>query len=333
VFVNKNAPALIICVRLASDYRKSLPPRVPGKKEFLTKETSKLMSKTQKFSIFTLFLLNLCVAFLIAPGQNIREKTPSPVKTPEKSKPLTPIDLKNTNLTAEQIAETVILVYGRRENLATIRKTELERGEIKRFGADGVTVKEKSVYERRTVRGESLEKDKIRLDQKLNTTEYTLIWDTNKVFGVINNTVFVPLEEAERAFRASIFHGFDALLRYKENNSTLKLAGKDKQMGVEFYQLDVTDKQNRTTRFNVSAKLFRIQSLEYDFAADANAKPARYVRRFYDYRNAQGTAVPWRSVLTIDGKIAEEVNILTVTYGMKIEDAAFSEKPEESAGN
>lgn len=273
------------------------------------------MFQKSKFAFFILTLFALSAAFAFAQENKDKQEKP---KKQEK------IDYKGGNLTAEQVAEAVILVYGQREGLKAVRKTELERGELSRFAPDGASVVEKSTYERRIIRGESLEKDRVRLDQKLSAAQYALIYDSNKIFGIINETVFVPREEAANAFQASIFHGLDTLLRYKENGSTLKLAGKDKQMGVEFYQLDVTDKQNRTTRFNISTKLFRVQSLEYNFSPTAGATPVKAVRKFYDYRNAQGTFVPWRSVLLMDGKPVEETNIATVTYGMKINESDFS---------
>ena len=36
------------------------------------------------------------------------------------------------------------------------------------------------------------------------------------------------------AFQNQIWHGLEALLRYKENESKLELAGREKIMGVEF---------------------------------------------------------------------------------------------------
>lgn len=278
-----------------------------------------------KLALFTLALGGFFAVFtLIAAQENAAKSDNTDQSKPEKQKKSDKQQKFNPkDLTAEQLAETVILVYGRREGLAAIRKTELERGEIMRFAPDGITVAERSSYERRVSRGETQEKDRIRLDQKLTAAQYALIYDANKVFGIINSTVFVPREEADRSFQAAIFHNLDALLRYKENGSTLKIVGKDKQMGVEFYQLDVTDKQNRTTRFNISTKLFRVQSIEYDFAPTAAATPLKYVRKFYDYRNAQGTFVAWRTVLLTEGKPIEEINISTVTYGGKLDDAQF----------
>jgi hypothetical protein len=239
----------------------------------------------------------------------------------EKPKPVA-FDIKNP--TAEQVAELAIYAYGGaggRNTLGQIRKTEIETGQTARVNAEGKS--DDSNYERRIVRGATLDKDRVRFSVRVPQTEYALIYDTSKIFGVINNTTFTPRTDAERAFQAQMFHSIDTLLRYKENGSTLKLAGKDKNMTVEFFILDVTDKQGNTTRFNVSAKTFRVQSLEYTMALSEATTPTKFIRRFYDYRFAQGTLVPYRSVLYADGKQLEETNVLTVTYGTKIDDNQF----------
>jgi hypothetical protein len=240
---------------------------------------------------------------------------------PEKPKPVA-FDIKNP--TAEQVAELTIYAYGGlggRNTLVQIRKSEVETGQIRRFLEDGKT--DESSYERRILRGATLDKDRIRINQKTPQAEYALIYDTSKTFGLINNTTFTPRVEADRAFQAQMFHSIDALLRYKENGSTLKLTGKDKSMNVEFFVLEVTDKQGHTTRFNISAKTFRVQSLEYTMALTDSAAPTKFIRRFYDYRIAQGTLVPYRSVLFVEGKQVEETNVMTVTYGTKIDEAQF----------
>ena len=88
-------------------------------------------------------------------------------------------------------------------------------------------------------------------------------------------------------------------------------------MGVDFYLLDVTDKQNRKTRFYVSSKSFRVMMLEYEEGG------VKYKRKFYDYNYAQGTLVPYRSVLWANDKQIEETDIGTITFGQKIEEAMF----------
>jgi hypothetical protein len=258
-----------------------------------------------------------------ASAQN-QPKTQEKQEKKEKQEKPKPISFDIKNPTAEQVAELAIYAYGGfggRNTLAQIRKTEVETGQIRRFGEDGKA--DESNYERRILRGASLDKDRVRINQKTPQAEYALIYDTAKTFGLINNTTFTPRTEADRAFQAQMFHSIDALLRYKENGSTLNLAGKDKSMSVEYFILDVTDKQGHATRYNISAKTFRVQSLEYTMALSEAASPTKFVRRFYDYRFAQGTLVPYRSVLYADGKQLEETNVLTVTYGTKIDEAQF----------
>ena len=55
-----------------------------------------------------------------------------------------------------KLAESVILVYGSRPGSEHIRRNGIERGKITRFNAEGTA--EEANYERRFVRGESLEK-------------------------------------------------------------------------------------------------------------------------------------------------------------------------------
>ena len=220
--------------------------------------------------------------------------------------------------TAEQVAESVILLYGGfggREVLDRIRKTTVERGRITLINADGTV--DKANYERWIIRSGNLDKERIRLDQQFPNTRYSLVYDGEKTFGVFNNTVFSPKEDASKTFQNQIWHGLDALLRYKENESKLDLVGRDKIMGVEYYLLDVTDKQDRKTRFYVSTKQFRVMILEYE------QEGVKYRRKFYDYNYSQGTLVPYRTVLWANDKQVEESEILTITFGQKVEEDMF----------
>ena len=53
----------------------------------------------------------------------------------------------------------------------------------------------------------------------------------------------------------------------------------------------------------------------------------KYTKKFLDYRVAQQTLVPYRVVLLEDGRQSQESRILTVTYGIKVDDAIF-QSPE-----
>lgn len=226
---------------------------------------------------------------------------------------------KNPN--AEQIAESTVVIYGGlggRNKLNQIRKTSVERGRISVVGADGKT--EQSSYERWIMRSsDSLSKERIRFEQESPNARYALIYAGDKIFGFYNDAVFTPSEGASKAFENEIWHGLEALLRYKENGSTVALGGREKTLGVDFYLLDVTDKQNRKTRFYISTKTFRVMMLEY---TDGGTK---YQRRFYDYNYAQGTLVPFRSVLFAGEKQIEETAVKTITFGQKVEESIFQD--------
>lgn len=222
-------------------------------------------------------------------------------------------------ITAEQAVESAIFVYGfpgGRITLNQIRKTTLERGTSRITNAEGRI--EQANYQRYIIRGDSLAKEKIRLDQELPTARYSLIHNDGKIFGVYNNTVFTPRDDAAKGFENQIVRGLEALLRYKENDSKIELAAREKVMGVDYFVIDVTDKQDRKTRFYVSANRFRVMMLTYE------DNGVQYRRKFYDYNYAQGTLVPFRTVLWADDKIVEESEIDTITFGQKVEENLFS---------
>jgi hypothetical protein len=253
---------------------------------------------------------------MVVSGQQPAAATPSPTPAPTPA-----VSAKDAlkNPTAEQIAETAIFLYGLgggRATLNQIRKTAIERGKISVADAQGRM--EQANYQRFTTRGESLKKEKIRLDQEFPSSRFSLVYDGDKVFGIVNDSVFTPREDASRAFQNQIAYSVETLLRYKENESKLDLVGKEKIAGVDLHVLDITDKQNRKTRVFLSAKSFRVMMLEYE---DEGIK---YRRKFYDYNVAQGTLFPYRSVLYAGNKIVEETDIGTVTFGQKIDDGMYS---------
>ena len=78
--------------------------------------------------------------------------------------------------------EAAIFVYGTRPVLEQVRRNGVERGRICKPSCEVGKVEEAS-YERRFVRGENMEKDKIRLDQKMPTLEYSLIYGGGRIVG------------------------------------------------------------------------------------------------------------------------------------------------------
>lgn len=248
--------------------------------------------------------------------------TATPQSTPAPANVRQPrVDKNLTNITADQVAEVTILAYGSRPVLAQIRRNGVERGRLTRFNTDGKT--EEVTYERRFVRGENAEKDKVRLDQKTPSLEYSLIFGEGRLWGIINGSTFVPRADAATTFRSQHRHSIDSLLRYQENGSKLTLVGREKQKGLDLFVVDLIDKDKLSTRYYISAKSFQILWLEYQESPGDGAPPLKYTRKFLDYRLVQSTRVPYKTVLMEEGRQTQETRILTITYGVKIDDGLF----------
>ena len=283
-----------------------------------------------------------CAAQTPAPGTvpGVKEQPPPVVQKEEKKdkKPEKAVAVKDLkNPTAEQVAETVIAIYGGgygRASLQQVRRNGVERGRVTRVNSQGGT--EEITFETRFIHGESFAKDKIRLEQKMPSMEYAIVYNEGKIWGVVNGTAFTPREETTKEFLSQTRHGIDALLRYKENGSEVAFVGRDKQKNIDLWVLDLTDKEKHRTRYYISANpdvrlTARVLWLEYERPDPAGGEPVKFKQTFHDYRVAQGTLVPFRSVLYANGRQVEETRISTVTYGVKMDDSYF--KNPEAAAN
>jgi hypothetical protein len=243
----------------------------------------------------------------------------------KKEQPQKPVEdartSKGKTYTAEQIAETVVLVFGSRQGMAQVRRTGVERGTITRTAEDGRS--ESIPYSRTFKRGDTYEKDKIRLDQRLPTVEYSLIYTEGKVTGLLRGTPFTPREADVTTIMSDRVHGLEALLRYKETGATVKFVGNESQKGLEMWVLELSDKSGNATRYYISSKSGRVLWLEYEQQTTAGSPPTKFRRTFHDYRVVQGTLVPYRTVLYEGDRKIEESQVLTVTYGVKTDDSVF----------
>jgi hypothetical protein len=293
----------------------------------------------RRFHLFALavLLFGAADASFAQTPQTEQPAVPTPTPELKVDKRIQPVTGKDDKMpTAEQVAETVILIYGGgggRETLKQIRRNGVERGKVTRTASDGRV--EESSYEQRFVRGETAGKDKIRVDQKMPTMEYALVFNEGRIWGVINGTAFTPKQDATAEFISQSQHGIDALLRYKENGSTLAFVGKEKLKGLDLWVIELTDKEKTRTRYYISAnadirKTARVLWLEYEEASPEGGAPAKYRRTFHDYRYSQNTLVPFRSVLYRDDKQVMEARVQTVTYGIKM-DESFFQNPEAAA--
>ena len=127
-----------------------------------------------------LFALLLGCALHQGSGVIIAQQ-PTPADSAAKKGPQK-VDKNQKDYTAEQVAESSIYLYGSRDLLKSIRRNGVERGRICKPTCEAGKTEE-ATYERRFVRGESMDKDKIRLDQKMPTLEYSLIYGDGRLWG------------------------------------------------------------------------------------------------------------------------------------------------------
>ena len=269
------------------------------------------------------FAVIIGVAFAATSDLTLARTQDNSNKNSAQKPPVAPKADKNSkNPTAEQIVETSIFVYGSRPLLEQIRRNGVERGRVCKPTCEVPGKTEEATYERRFVRGDQSDKDKVRVDQKMPTLEYSLIYGGGRLWGLINGSTFTPREDAANTFLAQHRHSIDNMLRYKENGATLSMAGKDKQKGLDLYIIDVVHPDKQKTRYFISAKTFHVVWLEYE-ENTAGGSPVKFRRSFHDYRYAQGTLVPYKTVLLQDGSQTQETKILTVTFGIKLDESLF----------
>jgi len=271
------------------------------------------------------FATLLCLsapAISTAPGYVVVAQAQAAPATSDNKQTTKPEKVDPKNLTGDQVVEAAIFVYGSRPLLAQIRRNGIERGRVCKPTCELPGKTEEASYERRFVRGESSEKDKVRLDQKTPSLEYSLIFGEGRLWGIINGASFIPRQDAANTFLSQQRHSVDKLLRYKEDGATLNLIGKEKHKGLELYVLNLAAKDNSTTRYYLSTKTLHVLWLEYE-EPGGSAGPIKYVRRFFDHRYAQGTLVPYKTILLQDGLQTQETKISNVTYGIKIDDSLF----------
>ena len=162
--------------------------------------------------------------------------------------------------------------------------------------------------------------------------EFALVYNEGQLWGVINGTAFTPRQETAAGFLSRTRHDLDTLLRYKENGATLTFVTKDKQKNIDLWIIDLTDKDKNNTRYFVSAKTGHVLALEYEETPPGADKPVKYRRTFHDYRYVQNTLVPYRTVLYADDKQLEETRVLTVTYGIRMDDTFFQNPQTAASG-
>ncbi|MFY9223491.1 MAG: hypothetical protein WAQ98_12530 [Blastocatellia bacterium] len=275
------------------------------------------MKLNKSFIAFSLILTMFLAATSISPSITKANKLAQEKDKKEKKK--TDQEKRLEKLTAEELAEVVIISYGGRAELELVRTSGIEEGTIKLLGDDKeIEGRITKKFSRKNPKGIDL----ARIDVKLPNQEITFGFNGFTVWAARDGVGFNPEEGAEKSFSAALVHNYEALLRYKEQESTLERAGMETIVGIETLLLDLTHRDGSKTRFYISSKSYRILHLDYEVAL-SNDKPTKFRESFYDFRPIQNTLVPAKSILYENGRQIQEILYTQIRYKLPFPEETF----------
>ena len=235
-------------------------------------------------------------------------------------------------LKPEDIIERSILLYtygAGRTALYGIQRNGTLRALIKFYSPEGIR-EGKSVT--KFIRKGKLAEDLLMIDLELPGTRYTIGFDGQETWAIQDGEIQKPTQEAMEAFRSAPEHSYEALLRYKENGSTLEYAGMNKLGTLEMDLIDMTSPSGARTRYEVSRRTGRIIYANYE---DSKSTPVKYRLYFKDFKPVQNTLVPHEIQVFQDGKLIEERRLVESIFNIQLDEKAFkaenANKPAEAA--
>ncbi|MGH9836547.1 MAG: hypothetical protein ACREBD_03920 [Blastocatellia bacterium] len=232
----------------------------------------------------------------------------------------------------EEVVERAILAYGSRAALYNIQRNGTLRALVKFFTPEGAR-EGKSVT--KFIRKEKLGEDLLMIELELPGTKYTIGFDGKETWAIQDGEIQKPPANAVKAFRSAHEHSYEALLRYKENNSKLEYAGTNKLGTFEVDIIDLISAEGVKTRYEVSRKSGRILYANYEEKLAPEATPVKYRLNFKDFRVIQNTLVPYETMVFQDGKLVEERKVVESVFNIQLDEKAFkaenANKPAEAA--
>jgi hypothetical protein len=186
------------------------------------------------------------------------------------------------------------------------------------------------------IRKPKLMEDLVILELDLPDTKFTMGFDGQKTWATNNGERTELSPELSAAFRSSYAHGYEALLRYKEDGSKLEYVETKKIASLEIDTIDLTMADGTKTRYEVSRRSGRVLYLEYETKpATPDAKPIKYRLHYKDFKLVQNAIIiPYKTVVYENDVIVEERTVIEAAFSGQVEEKTFkpdapAEKPEE----
>lgn len=233
----------------------------------------------------------------------------------------------------EDIVELAIRsYYGTRAGLYGIQRNGTLRAQVKLITSDGIR-EGKSVT--RFIRKEKLAEDLLMIDLEFPGTKYTIGFDGNETWTILDGEIQKPTTEAVESFRSAHEHGYEALLRYKENGSKLEYAGTNKLGTLDMDLIDMTSPSGVRTRYEISRRTGRIIYLNYEDKSAPDSPPVKYRLYFKTFKPIQNTWVPYEIQVFQDGKVVEERKLVESVFNIQLDEKSFkaenANKPADAA--
>ncbi len=216
----------------------------------------------------------------------------------------------------EEIVTKSIIIYG----LFSVQKNGILRSLVKFISPDG-TREGKSVV--KFMRKEKMADDMRLVDLELPGTNYTIGFDGQEIWSVFNGEIRKPGPGEIQPFKSSHAHGYEALLRYKQNNAKLEYVGSTKLGTLDLDIVDMIAEDGSRTRYEISRRSFRIIYLNYEERPDPNSEPVKYRIYFKDFRVIQNSLIPYSTMVFQNGKLIEERTVVEAVFNVQMEEKDF----------
>ncbi len=226
----------------------------------------------------------------------------------------------------DKLVEFAIQNYGGRQALFTVQKNGIIKNNLKLI--NGATIREGRTVTK-FIRKPKSKEDLVILELDLPETKFTMGFDGEKSWATNNGEKAELSPELNSAFRTSYTHGYEALLRYKEDEGKIEYIETKKLASLEMDVIDLTSADGSKTRFEVSRRTGKVLQLEYE-TKGVDGSPTKYRLLFQDFKIVQNlVVVPYKTVVYENGVKVEERTIVEAAYGVQIEEKIF--KPDAPA--
>ncbi|MGQ9897678.1 MAG: hypothetical protein ACUVR8_09015 [Acidobacteriota bacterium] len=267
-------------------------------------------------------------------GKNSGKKRDKPEdavrdKTPKAEKPKAIKLNKPETWDGETVAEIVIYAYGSRPVIDYVFTNARLEGIIKIAADDKRPPIEGKILEY-ILRRETSDRNCVRIEVELpgsqdNEPQQLVFGFNGYTSWVVQNRQSITLTpEAQATFLASLKHDYFALLRYKEDGTTVTRVPGERIMGIDTIGLELTHRDGAKTKYFISSQTYHILHLEYEVQPTPNDKPLRFRESFYDFRPVQNLLVPMRKELYENGKFKQRIEFRDVRFRLaKLDEDIF----------